>query len=55
MGADISIEAVAGKLNRVGYELFLQGSGRPRAPETATSSLPIGSCTSCRRTARTSR
>ena len=25
MGADISIEAVAGKLNRVGYELFLQG------------------------------
>src|ERR1700728_1097297 len=25
MGADISIEAVAGKLNRVGYESFLQG------------------------------
>ncbi len=25
MGADISIEAVAGKLNRIGYELFLQG------------------------------
>ena len=25
MGADISIEAVAGKLNRIGYESFLQG------------------------------
>ncbi|HEX3696112.1 MAG TPA: type VI secretion system ATPase TssH [Polyangia bacterium] len=25
MGADISVEAVAGKLNRVGYESFLQG------------------------------
>ena len=25
MGADISIEAVTGKLNRVGYEAFLQG------------------------------
>jgi type VI secretion system protein VasG len=25
MGADVSIEAVAGKLNRVGYESFLQG------------------------------
>ena len=25
MGADISVEAVAGKLNRVGYEAFLQG------------------------------
>ena len=25
MGADISIEAVAGKLNRVGYDSFLQG------------------------------
>ena len=25
MGADISVEAVAGKLNRIGYEAFLQG------------------------------
>ena len=25
MGADISVESVAGKLNRVGYESFLQG------------------------------
>ena len=25
MGADISVEAVAGKLNRIGYELFIQG------------------------------
>src|SRR5579862_5468296 len=25
MGADISVEAVAGKLNRIGYESFLQG------------------------------
>ena len=25
MGADISVEAVAGKLNRIGYESFIQG------------------------------
>ena len=51
MGADISVEAVAGKLNRIGYETFLQGSGRPRARAIAISSSPTGCCTCCSATA----
>jgi hypothetical protein len=35
---DISLEAVAGKLNRVGYEAFFKALRRPRELATATSS-----------------
>ena len=45
---DISLEAVTGKLNRVGYEPSSRPCATPRAPATATSSLRTGCFTSCR-------
>ena len=41
MGADISVELVAGKLNRVGYEAFILALGRPKPRATAISTRPL--------------
>lgn len=54
MGADISVELVAGKLNRVGYEAFILALRQAKQRATATSSSAIGSSSFCRRTGPTS-
>lgn len=46
--ADISLEAVTGKLNRVGYDTFLQALRQAKGRATAMSSWRIGSCRFCR-------
>ena len=55
MGADISVESVAGKLNRSATKLSCRPCGRPRAPAIAMSNSPIGCSIFCRRTGRISR
>ena len=53
--ADISLEAVAGKLNRVGYEAFFQALRQAKGAAIATWSWRIGLPTSCKTSAATSR
>jgi len=51
MGADISVESVTGKLNRVGYDAFIQALRQAKGAGNRTSSSATGCCTFFRRIA----
>ena len=53
--ADISLEAVTGKLNRVGYEAFIQALRQAKSAGNRNLELAHWLATSCRTSAATSR